>query len=391
MQNDSAINLNHLNSTDEIAGIYWTKMPAWVGYVEISYLFVIMLIGIPGNSLIICVQSRNRDKSSTDYLIVMMAVYELVCCSITTTLQISMNTTLWIYIASNTLCRFYYNVVYITTFTSTFLLAAIAVDRYIKTCKPLSNVYNVTTSKRVCAVAAVYGFVTGISGYFVIEVDKHLECNIAEKYLQLQFFWDMCLVLSTVVVFSIFVFTYVNIALTLHERVRNRKRARYITVETSSKQHKMRTVPNIFQKSKSRKVEPVLMSVKTVVTSSGINHSSNWIADVQISKQAPSCSTYGVMEEGSTNHRATNQPAKFEKTVNRTTLMLFVLTIIYTITFTLTNIFVMTGDTILGSIMVKLCKSLLMINCITNAVCFFCMSSKYRASVKHLLFRQRTT
>ena len=162
-----------MNSTEEIAGVNWTKMPAWVRYVEISYLSVIMLIGIPGNSLIICVQSRNRDKTSTDYFIGAMAVCELLCSSANASLRIIMNTKIWIHIASHMFCRFDLNLIYITTFTSSYLLAAIAVDRYFKTCKPLSNVYNVKTSKLICLVVVFVGFLTGISGYFVFEVDEH--------------------------------------------------------------------------------------------------------------------------------------------------------------------------------------------------------------------------
>ena len=395
MRNYSDNQLSDLNSTKEIVGIYWTKMPLWVGYVELSYLFVIMLIGIPGNSLIICVQSRNRDKSSTDYLIMVMAAYELVCCSLNASLKMSMNTKLWIYIASPTLCRFHVNVVYVTTFTSAFLLAAIAVDRYIKTCKPFSTVYNVRTSKIICVVAAFFGFLTGISGYFVEDLDEHLECNVAEKYMTFQYKWNMCIVLFTVVVFLVLTLTYANIAITLRNRVRTRKPTSSVTIETSSIQQNVTTLSKLFRKFKRNKVDHAAVSINPVATSSGVNNPSNDIAEVDSSNHETYFSTYRVLEEKSTQHRiarVANRPATLaEETVNRTTLMLFVLTIIYAITFTLTNIFVMTADAILGSIMVKLCKSLLMINCITNPICFFCMSSKYRASAKRLLFRRRST
>ena len=387
------MHLNYLNSTEEVAGVYWTKMPAWVGYVEISYLSVIMLIGIPGNSLIICVQSRNRDKSTTDYFIGAMALYELVCCSLNASLKIIMNSKIWIYIASHTLCRFHLNLVFITTFTSSYFLAAIAVDRYFKTCKPLSNVYNVRTSKLICLVVVCVGFLTGISSYLVFEVDEHLECNVAKKYMKLQFVWDSCMLLSTVVIFLVFIFTYVNIVITLCKRVRSRTLTK--SIGKSNNPPNRTTLSYIFQTFKKNKVEPASVSTKTVATSSEVKYPSNDRGDAESSKHESSSSTYRVLEERPTQQgtaRVTNCPSTLaEETVNRTTLMLFVLTVIYTITFTLSNVFVMSADVILGPIMVKLCKSLLMINCITNPTCFFCMSSKYRASAKRLLFRRRRT
>jgi len=379
-----------MNSTEEIAGVNWTKMPAWVRYVEISYLSVIMLIGIPGNSLIICVQSRNRDKTSTDYFIGAMAVCELLCSSANASLRIIMNTKIWIHIASHTFCRFHLNLIYITTFTSSYLLAAIAVDRYFKTCKPLSNVYNVKTSKLICLVVVFVGFLTGISGYFVFEVDEHFVCIVAKKYIKLQHGLDSCIISSTIVIFLVFIFTYVKIVITLCKRIRTQPLASSITIRKSTTKPNTRTLSYIFQKFKRNTVEPGSTSSKTVATSSGIKYPSKDRSDAESSKHESSSSTYRVREERSV--RVTNRPATLaEETVNRTTLMLFVLTIIYTITFTLTNIFVMTADAILGHIMVKLCKSLLMINCISNPICFICMSSKYRASAKRLLFRRRRT
>ena len=396
MQNCSDIHLNNLNSTEYITGVDWTNIPPWVRHVEDFYLFVIMLIGIPGNSLIICIQSRNRHKSTTDYFIGAMAVYELVCCSLNASLKIIMNSKIWIYIASHTLCRFHFNLVFITTFTSAYFLAGIAVDRYFKTCKPLSNFNKVRTCKPICVAVVFVGFLTGISSYFVFEVDEHVECNVAKKYMKLQYVWNSCILSSTVAIFLVFIFTYVNIVITLRKRVRARKRARSITIGKSTTQQNRTTLSYILKKMKRNKVEPASVSTKTVATSSRIKYPSNDRAHAESLNHETSCSTWcRVPKNRPTQLRTalvTNLSATtIEETVNRTTLMLFVLTVIYTITFSLANIFVMTADTILGPIMVKLCKSLLLINCITNPICFFCMSSKYRASAKRLLFRRRRT
>jgi len=69
------------------------------------------------------------------------------CSSMNASLRIIINTKIWIHIASHTVCRFNLSLMFTTIFTSTYLLA---VDRYFKTCKPLSNVYNVRTGKKIC-------------------------------------------------------------------------------------------------------------------------------------------------------------------------------------------------------------------------------------------------
>ena len=213
--------------------------------------------------------------------------------------------------------------------------------------------------------------------------------------MKLQFVWDSCMLLSTVVIFLVFIFTYVNIVIAMRKRIRTRKLTRYNSIGKSSTQPNTTTLSYISQTFKRNKVEPTSLVTNTEATSTGIKQVYNKRSDAESSNNETASSTYRVLEERPTQHRTarvTSRPSTLaEETVNRTTLMLFVLTVIYAITFSLTNIFVITANAILGPIMVKLCKSLLLVNCITNPICFFCMSSKYRASVKHLLFRQRTT
>lgn len=374
------------------------SLPSWVLYLETFYLSIIMLIGIPGNVMIILVQKRNRDRSSTDYLIVVMAAYELVCSSLNAAVKIIMNTRLWLYIASDHICRLHLFLTYITTFSSTYLLAAVAIDRYVKTCKPLSNICSRQASKRICVTIAFVGFLTGISSLFVFELDDRIDCSVSIEHKQFQSIWDMVIIASTAIVLAIFIFSYVNIAVTLRKRVRVRNRKKKQRQETSNNQPRKFTLNGILRKIGRGKVVPTTETVRaadtSVFTSSGTNRPPSNCADDGESSQRESCfSSYRVLEERPVHHgnaRAANRPATLaEETVNRTTLMLFLLTVIYAVTFTFTNIFVMTADAILGRVLEKLCKSLLMINCITNPVFFFCMSSKYRTSAKRLLFRRR--
>lgn len=372
-------------------------MPSWVGYVEIFYLSLIMAIGIPGNTVIILVQKRNKDRSSTEYLIAAMAVYELVCSSLNAAVKILMNTRLWEYIASNAMCRFHVTLIYISTFTSSYLLAAIAVDRYVKTCKPLSNICTRKASKRICALLAFVGLLTGIAPTFTFELGSHMKCMVSKEHRTFHFYWDFAMVISTVLVFSIFVFSYVNIAISLYIRLHKQSLTRSHKEEKLRGQNEKISLPAIIRKLRNTKVEPKIDSLNTqATTSSGtVPPSTPEVEAAELTNRETNSSSYRVLDEkpnfqdGERNGGGTSRQATLtEESVNRTTLMLFLLTIIYAVTFALTNIFVLTADTIIGQILEKLCKSMLMVNCISNPVLFFFMSSKYRASAKRLIFRR---
>lgn len=368
----------------------FTPLPLWVGYLEISYLTVIVLIGVPGNILILLVQRQNREKSSTDILIAAIAVFELVCSGCNAPLKILMNTRLWIFIMSDSICRFHIFIVYTTTFASTYLLAAVAIDRYVKTCRPLSTIYTTRRSKIICCIVSVIGFITSILPSIVFELDNRHDCSAAMAYRKWLSFWDMAIIASTIIIFGIFVFSYVNIAIALHKR----KRVPEKKQNTTQVENDQSTFTSVLRKFRSVKVGPLSKSAceteNKVIEAAGCSSSNGkGLEDAESNQQDSSMSANRVLSK-SVDRRRNHRPTTLAgETVNRTTLMLFLLTLIYAVTFTMTNIFVMTADAIIGRTMEKLCKSILMINCITNPVFFFCMSSKYRAVAKSLVWKRR--
>lgn len=374
-----------VNISNQLADDSSVSLPLWVNYLDSSFLALICLIGIPGNSLILIIQRQNREKSSTDILIAGMAFYELICSSCNAMVRIGMNTKVWTHIGSDTVCGVHLFMIYTTTFASAYTLAAIAIDRYFKTCRPLSTFYTVKTSKVICGIISCVSFITAISPSITYKLDFRFDCSVAPRYETFQFFWDMALILSTMIIFAIFIFSYLNIAITLYQRVRVRSNGKTTNVsgnsETPSDQP---SLLKAFKKLRFIKVRPVVQSANT--------SDSNGPSAASTSQRTEQGETTQPESQPSskTTIRRNYRPATLAgETVNRTTLMLFLLTVIYAVTFTISNIFVLTRDAVLGRIMLKLGKSLLMVNCITNPVCFFGMSSKYRAVARKIIFRTR--
>ena len=382
-------------------------MPRWARNVEISYLIVIALIGIPGNIMILLVQKRNRGRNSTDVLIAAMAMYELVCSSLNVTIKIIMNTYFWRYIASNHVCCMQAVLVYLTTFSSTYLLAAIAVDRYVKTCKPLSGVYTVRTSKYVCAVVSVAGFLTGLSTIWTYHLDQYYECVVKEQQLQLQHYWDVAVTTSIALVFVIFTICYLSIALSLRKRVLVRKQDRVPLQEQSSGHSSQFRLSNIINRLRRFKVQPRSPNQEAGLSTSSVPHQSQNRVQEQTSDSCEVRVASNVSITDVTNPREHPQPTEapaqstdrgpridgrttlVERTLNRTTKIMFVLSVFYVVVWSVVCACVMTSDAVLGLIMEKMSRTVFMVNCITNPLLFFTMSSKYRNSAKHILLKRR--
>lgn len=119
---------------------------------EICILCVIFFRAAPGNVLVILVQLKNKTKSSTDYFVMTMAAFEFICSTVNVFLQIikiPLTTRL-----TTAFCRLYIYTSYTTSTSSALLLATIAIDRYLKTCRSLVQACKADAAKKICIAIA---------------------------------------------------------------------------------------------------------------------------------------------------------------------------------------------------------------------------------------------
>lgn len=399
----------------DVHQISTNDLPKWAEIWELTYLIIIGLIGTPGNLLILLVQKRNRNKSSTDYLVVGMAFHELICSSINNAVKILMHIeNVWAMVASDTLCGIHFCMVYTNLFASSYLLAAIAVDRCIKTCLPVSNIFTAKRSKVICVVASIAGFITGITTLFTFELDDHLVCVISKEGLDLQLKWDTGATVSIGLVVLVFIVSYTTIALTLRKRVLKRKQAVSTSEMTSSNVSKFKEK---WLKWRRAKVEPYPESSEHTLNTTNLadtleasssrdkigedaqeraekygeerGHGNSLVSPGRPMDEIPPNSSAKKSKSGNYIKAKPLQNSRYvtqvESTLTRTTRIMFILSVIYIILWTVTSISVHTNTALVGVVVFYLSKTFFMINCVSNPILFFSMSSKYRSGAKRLL------
>lgn len=359
-------------------------IPLWAKCVEMSYLSLIAIIGIPGNILILIVQTSNRHKSSTDYLVITMAIYELICSSFNAPIKIIYNTSVWPYMASDIVCRIHAFLIYILTFSPTYLLGAIAVDRYVKTCRPLSNICDIKASKIVCVLMSLVGLLAAAPSIVTYEMKDNYICDVCTFYRNLQYTWDQCVTTSVGLVILVFAFSYFNIAVTLNSRIRKRKRKETSQATSTQERNSAWKLVQSFQRFRQKKVTPS-------------SHVSD-LNEAPISDNKPPTQTgdsktsTAVISQASNSNANTQENATrktmAEQTLNRTTRIMALLTMTFVFIWGVTCVCVLTEDPVLGDVLEKFSDTFFLLNCTTNPVVFFCMSSKYRKKAKSLICRR---
>lgn len=359
-------------------------IPLWAKCVEMSYLSLIAIIGTPGNILILIVQKSNRHKSSTDFLVITMAIYELICSSFNAPIKIIYNTSVWPHMASDTVCRIHAFLIYILTFSPTYLLGAIAVDRYVKTCRPLSNICDTKASKIVCVLMSLVGLLAAVPSILTYEMKDNYICDVSTFYRNLQYTWDQCVTTSVGLVILVFAFSYFNIAITLNSRIRKRKRKETSQTTSTHDEKSAWKFVQSFQRFRQKKVTPS-------------NHVSE-LNEVPISDSKQPTQTgdskmsTAVISQASNSNANTQENATHktmaEQTLNRTTRIMALLTMTFVVIWGVTCVCVLTEDPVLGDVLEKFSDTFFLLNCTTNPVVFFCMSSKYRKKAKSLICRR---
>ena len=106
-------------------------LPAWCPVVLISLMVLAAVLAIFGNGIIILVERKNKCKTSTDWLVCFMAANDLTYSFVNVPIKIFQQ----IGNTSNFLCKVDIFFEKWTMYSSTLLLAIIALDRYLKTCR----------------------------------------------------------------------------------------------------------------------------------------------------------------------------------------------------------------------------------------------------------------
>ena len=133
----------------------------WLTFV---FFLIIVVIGVPGNLFILRVYIGRKRKTSTDVLLISLALSDLVFCWSTPFFMAALlqpcNG------GSHISCKLRTSIKLITLYYSILLTGAIALDRYYAVCKPLSRIITPKRSAIIAVLCYVLSmFIGGILGF----------------------------------------------------------------------------------------------------------------------------------------------------------------------------------------------------------------------------------
>jgi len=122
------------------------------------YLYAIIVVGVLGNGVILIVFYKFRPATSNERFITVtvIAVCDLLSSVFNTPIYATFTNGTWVQLfGNNAICQIHMLFSQVIVFTSFFLISGIALDRYIKICRPSSNVLTGTRAQKAIIILIV--------------------------------------------------------------------------------------------------------------------------------------------------------------------------------------------------------------------------------------------
>ena len=110
-------------------------VPRWCELILCTFLLISAILAFGGNSLILLVETQNKFKTSTDWLVFFMSANDNLFAVFNIPIFTIYHLGYWHVIANDITCKLHYFLKAVTMLSSTLLLTTVAIDRFFKTCK----------------------------------------------------------------------------------------------------------------------------------------------------------------------------------------------------------------------------------------------------------------
>lgn len=206
----------------------------------VSFLASISIIGTVGNLLVTIVYWRKKDKQTSTFFILVLAMSDLAVCLLLVPMTIYMESVEFI-TDSAVLCKFYYFITTTTVPSSSLIMSAIAFDRYFCICMVNRVIMTLNRAKLLVTLllllSLLLGIIPAMSSVILINSNATLNQTIPvciidpdSKYTQLgfliwpfKFFYDLIYAGSVIIITVLYILIYKEIY--VRRRIkRNRKK-----------------------------------------------------------------------------------------------------------------------------------------------------------------------
>lgn len=173
------------------------------------YLYITIILGVPGNLIVLIVFVKHPPTTSTDWFIVFITVCDFVTSSVHVPIYVTFSNGIWAVYGTDLICKLHMFFSQSIVLSSTFLICGLALDRYFKICRPNSRAFTKLRAKNYCILISLAMTVLSIPCFLMYEnvngrcITRATQTNVFAYYLMV--------LVSFLAATTTFVVSYINI------------------------------------------------------------------------------------------------------------------------------------------------------------------------------------
>lgn len=221
---------NSSNIISNASNVSFEGVKNSINYYGFVYTSLLFIIGLPGNILVFFVYSKKTRKNSTTVFILVLALFDLINCTVTLPTEIVMLLNPFVF-HIGPVCKMSRFTTYTCNSSAAVILAAIAVDRYKRVCKPHGEQITLKRARYMTGVAFIMAVsftwpslvIYGPRTINVLTENKNISlkvCEIDDGYVvtvyPLVYYSYMCF--STCGIYFILLVSYISIVVKMLKR-----------------------------------------------------------------------------------------------------------------------------------------------------------------------------
>ena len=180
------------------------------------YLGICMILGVILNTFVIFVQFKNGDKTSSDWWIAFMNLYDLLISAIVIPIFFTYSTGLWKLFGNDVICKIHMTLCHFTIFSSAFLIVGLSLERYFKVCKPTKCKFSRRFSRNLCISISIATLSCSLPSAFLYGSSSGNCELVGTGFAQHAFkLYYLCFIILFVASFVTVIFSYSNIAVVI--------------------------------------------------------------------------------------------------------------------------------------------------------------------------------
>ena len=180
------------------------------------YLAVSMALGFLGNLLVLVVYCQNGTTHTTDWFIIFISIFDFISSFLNVPVYLTFTTGLWSRFGNDVICKIHMTFSQSTVIASPVLVGGLALERYLKVCRPTTPALSKDGSRNTCISIAMITFLVSVPCVALYNDDNGTCDTVNDGTIILV---NKIYYLAFVVVFNalfvIVIFCYTSIAITI--------------------------------------------------------------------------------------------------------------------------------------------------------------------------------